>query len=302
MTEENEEKIPTGLVPIESVDQITFPITEHVAKAELPDSRQHSVGQKVLVKEGRVVLGTVPEHVTVVPHFDVINGVERILGEQKLEFQRKLMADAAGTRMMVTYTIPSIEKDIRPDEPGGDKTCLELHVSNNMLRSYTGLEAGGLRLVCANGMVAWGADHKFRRKPAEPLQVEQIGEAIMQGIQAFEDKMVPKWQEMSSETMTFDSAQRFLGMLNLPQVYFEQAIEELDKIKEQVLTMWLVYNIVTFLATHRASSLEKGRQIHAKVIGEINRKGYCYHGDKPHRICKAPMKNVTPKTEAPETE
>lgn len=192
-------------------------------------------------------IGVVSNKYALVRHEEVVKGFRKALG--KLDYEEKISTIKNGSRLFVTYKIPSIKVEVQK----GDFVALQFVAKNSYdgSRSFS-MVLGAFRLVCSNGMVIGKELFSFSQKHVSKGVVfdeNLLSERIEQIMGSFKNAL-PLMQKMVETPMSKDASKIFdAETLEFPKYLVEEAKQEYGR--AQMYNRWGFYNALTFAATHR---------------------------------------------------
>jgi hypothetical protein len=222
----------TGLFP-NILNRIEFPIENRKALYR-PDLNK--------------VIALMSTNYTVLTHTRAVETIFQALDGQRIQYEpNKLELMSDGNRMFLHLRHPEIYKigDL------GDKVQMETIVTNSFDGSLSfGIELGGERLVCSNGMRAYKQDLVMRRKHYvfEPKLL--IAEFINH-FSKFRKEVIPFFENCLTVKLKVKDGNDLVLNLDIAQKYKKQVLQLWKKDDEGTgRNLWTWYNCMTKVATH----------------------------------------------------
>lgn len=134
----------------------------------------------------------------------------------------------------------------------GDKVQLRLVARNSLDRtSRLGIELGGFRLVCKNGLMV-GKAFQYSRKHTAGLSVD-AAVGIFQDMLDKGPALMSQWESWTGHPTTTEFlAEAIAPSPYVPKGALDEIVERFEK--EKARSVWDAYNAITWYATHRLAT------------------------------------------------
>lgn len=205
---------------------------------------------KAVVKEDGKLISVMKNSYKLLSNREVISGVMEQLENLDSPFIVGTESFVCDEKMRINFEFPEI-KFI--DEMGGKKNESNLRLSVH--NSYDGSESvkfnwGALRLICSNGMTAFKTIANFNRRHTSGLSVHGLIEEINQ----VSDKipmLEKKIAEMNEKKASKKELEKIRAAMPAGANQYLDWVSENQK--ENIQTLWGVYNVLTYYASHAVS-------------------------------------------------
>jgi len=192
-------------------------------------------------------------------HDDVIAMAERAIKENP-EFgthTKQVCTLCDGGKMEAKFTFPDTKVDI---DGKGDKVSPSLAIRN----SYDGgwkfsILLGAFRWFCQNGQFVGKKIYMVKQFHYENLVLDTIQSEMVEALHKFSIQ-TKIWETWVDRVTTFDEYADVVDTMKLGQKDTEYIKEEVNKPENLVngkLTLWMLYNIFTYMITHTVKTQQK---------------------------------------------
>lgn len=220
------------------------------------------------------VLGVLPNSQFIISHDEAIERTEAAIKELGIEPEIgdfKLLNN--GSKLFVHYRLFTDAEKVWTDEEGKDDVLIPEFILRNGYDGKTtfGIDYGFYREICSNGARAL----VFGQRASRKAQMGDVDvDVIMTGVKQFLAK-VPElvWKKVISMTtlnvginFPIELRSQLIGHLS------NKLLEEYDVSVNQAqeknggnITQWALFNILTYLVTHRVGSYNRRRDLNQVV-------------------------------------
>jgi hypothetical protein len=233
---------------------------------------------KAIVSESGKVVAMASNRYKLVQHQDVLDVVETTFSKdpEASNFKKKVMLDNDGARMRAEYIFNDQSFMI-----GNEVLHPKVDVFNSCDLTWSaGIVMGGWRLICSNGAIASRKIASYRKKHMPALTMEEVKRSLDLGLKGM-NSLADVWQKWQSEPLALPYVETAITELHLNQKEETKLIElketesgtvlndwmtrEEIGIKQDPLTKWMMFNIVTQFTTHEISSEMRRIAIEAMI-------------------------------------
>lgn len=156
------------------------------------------------------------------------------------------------------YRFEKVTVEIDP----GDNLHPELHLYNSYDVTWPLIVAlGAYRLVCENGMVVEKTLFRFKKRHVLELERMNFKNDVSTVLSRF-DNQVKTWREWGTRPISLETYDKVMNTMEFGKKATGQIESKVNEDFEGFLfrgypqiTAWLLYNILTWYATHKAASL-----------------------------------------------
>lgn len=254
----------------EIIEQTNFPVSElpfitGSLKGDpyLDDNITLSIPDRKAIyrSDTNQVLGLLSDKYKILPHSQVVETTFNSLDKEKIEYQPKnIELLNNGGKLFLHLLLPEV---YRVGELGDD-IQMEIIISNSYDGSTSfGIELGGYRLVCSNGMRAWHKDIAVTKKHyiSEPQQfIQQFFMRLTQ----FKDEVIPFFNSCAELGIKKSEGIELISNLAIAKKYQREAAKEW--MNESEKSLWALYNVLTYVATHKVRSYMISRDLQLRAI------------------------------------
>ena len=203
-----------------------------------------------------------------VPHGQVVESVFSEFDKANIEYtpvQTELLGGGAHLYMHLrtpeVYTIGD----------KGDEVQMETIITNSYDgTSPFGMELGGNRLVCTNGMRAYRKDFSVTKKHYT-FNTDDVVQKFLEQVKKFKEIFLPFLQTCAEHKITPEQAFALIEGMEIANKYKKAATErwqEESKLLGQ--NQWALYNALTYVASHVAKTYMVRRGIEIQAFQTIN--------------------------------
>ena len=176
-------------------------------------------------------------------------------------------------RMRRSYRFSMVAMAINP----GDELYPELHLYNSYDTVWPLTVAlGAYRLVCKNGMVVWKKLFQFKKRHVLELEKMNFKKDVSTVLTRF-DSQVKTWREWQTRPISLETYDKVMNTMGFGKKATEQIESKVNEDFEGFLfrgcpqiTAWLLYNILTWYATHKAASLNHRVELEGRLRNAIS--------------------------------
>lgn len=261
------------------LDKVSFPVRElSVIKAEGDMDYSDGVGKKqhIIIPNRKAIyredtgkiLALPSKKYVLVPHGEVVESVFEALDKEKIDYvptQTQLIAD--GAHMYVHLQTP----EVYTIGDMSDEVKMEIVIRNSYDGSTPfGMELGGSRLVCSNGMRVYRKDLSINKKHYS-FNPQDIIEDFMKQVKRFKETFIPFMQTCARMEITAQEAITLIDSLQIAKKYQKATLIQWDvERKELGQNYWAFYNAITYVATHVVKSYMVRRGVEAEAYQIVN--------------------------------
>lgn len=225
------------------------------------------------------VLGVLPTSQFIIPHDEAIERVETAIKELGIEPKIgdfKLLKN--GSKLFVHYQLLRDAEKVWVDDEGKDDILIPEFILRNGYDGKTsfGIDYGFYRQICSNGARALVfGQRSSRRAQLGDVDVEVIMSGVKQFIAKVPEFLWTKCMKMTALNVDLNlpvslRAQLLGHMSNKLLEEYDVMVGNEQEKKGGNITEWALFNILTYLTTHRVHSYNRRRdlnQIVAKKFG-----------------------------------
>lgn len=113
---------------------------------------------------------------------------------------------------------------------------------------------GAFRLVCSNGMVVGVKISKIQAMHLGKIRPESVLLALGEAMEAF-SMQVDLWRGWVDRQLSIAHVEDAIDLLDFNEKEKTSVLNEVDESEE--MNLWMFYNVITALATHRMGSLDR---------------------------------------------
>lgn len=247
------------------IQQVRFPVSElsYINGYNSDDNIQLPIpGKKAIYRtDTNEILGLVGNKYQILPHSQVVETVFESLDKEKIEYTpTKCKVIGHGEKVFLHLLLPEVHQIGEL----GDGIQSEIIIKNSYDGTTSfGLELGGYRLVCKNGMRAWHKDLAVTKKHyiSEPiLFIQQFFTRLKQ----FKEELVPFFNSCAQLNIKKAEGIKLIGNLAIAKKYQQDAVR--IWMSEEQRSLWTLYNVLTYIATHSIQSYMVSRNIQLSAI------------------------------------
>lgn len=145
-------------------------------------------------------------------------------------------------------------KDVIAEPKKGDYVGMNLILENSYDGSFpVGIRLGALRLVCTNGMIVGETYSYIRKKHTQNLEIEDMFKGVVQSIEMFQNES-NVWQAWTEKEITAENALSIIKADEIAERHQENILGKLMAEDVDILTLWVIYNVITAYITHEVKS------------------------------------------------
>jgi len=252
---------------------VFFPVREETLKTV--DSGKIVNKKAIINSETNKVVSVVSDNYKLVSNLEITEWFENYLKETDVPFRRiGIYGNESGSKFWAKYRFPETISEIGPPRvtPFGKKVPDKVEMMATLQNSYDGslahgFDIGGYRLVCLNGlMVPMDNIHVWRQK--HTINFSDVVDTIAINFQTMKDHfeaVSKEWKALTQQEFNAKKTLTVLRALELSKMYQSWLAETYKDYRrnQKLNTMWDVYNMVTWFATH---VVEQRNRILAKQI------------------------------------
>jgi hypothetical protein len=207
------------------------------------------------------VLGLLSNKYKILPHSQVVETIFNSLDNEKVDYQPKnIEVLNNGGKLFLHLILPEVYQVGEL----GDDIQMEIIASNSYDGSTSfGIELGGYRLVCSNGMRAWHKDIAIAKRHyiSEPRQfIQQFFTKLKQ----FKDEVIPFFNSCAKLGIKKSEGVELISNLVIAEKYKRKAAQEW--MNESEKSLWSLYNVLTYVAAHIVKSYMVSRDLQLRAV------------------------------------
>jgi len=258
------------------MEEVTFPEIEEQPvmwgyHKEMHQAHKHKA---IVDRDSGKLFSIVSKDYKLIRHEEAIEEIEDLIydNEDLGEPTIKTSFYNDGGRMCRRYRFQKVAVEIDP----GDKLHPELHLYNSYDVTWPLIVIlGAYRLVCKNGMVVRKTLFRFKKRHVLELERMNFKEDVSTVLTRF-DIQVKAWRGWRTRLISLETYDKVMNTME----FGKKATEEIEsKVNEDFegflfrgypqITAWLLYNILTWYATHKAVSLNHRVELEGRLRAAI---------------------------------
>lgn len=265
----------------EIIKEVSFPVTElmeiqaiQATPSPYPDGigeekRIPVLNRKAIYREDTGKILALPsKKYNLILHGQVVESVFNEFDKAKIEYtpvKTELLGGGAHLYMHLrtpeVYTIGD----------SGDAIQMETIITNSYdCSSPFGMELGGNRLICTNGMRAYRKDMLVTKKHYT-FNTDEVVKKFLDQVKKFKEIFLPFLQTCAEYKVTPENAFVLIENMMLGKKYKRAATEQYHK-ESKLLgnNAWALYNALTYVATHVTKGYMVRRGVEIQAFRTIN--------------------------------
>lgn len=242
------------------------------------------------------------KYYAVIPHGEVVGKAREIINSLGLPFTEKTTMTNNGARLYHQFDFPTEQIEIPKSLVSvGDFVNMRITLTNSYdLSRKAGYEVGGLRKVCANGLMLFKSAFFYMYKHTGNFVFDKAVEELNKGIQSFRVDMLKQFEQLQETSLTQADGSVIISELKkanvLPEKYsnavqkiwdnpenanrvvpildaegneigYEEVMSDPDMDKAR--NLWTFYNAITLILTHMVLSHERRILMYQQVQKRI---------------------------------
>ena len=233
------------------------------------------VGQQIPIKSRKAIYrednGTILAVPTksyhLLPHSQIVETAFKAFDNAKIQYEPvKLEMPRNGAKMYLHLRSPEIYNI----GDHGDEIQMETIITNSYDGSAPfGMELGGNRKICANGMRAYRKDFAVTKKHYA-LNTADVVDQFMMQVKKFKEVLLPFFQSCAATGLDRKEAIEFISALTIAKKYQKLAVIQWGtESKTLGANNWALYNALTYVATHLTKSYMTRRDIELRTFSAM---------------------------------
>lgn len=198
-------------------------------------------------------------------HGKAVDIVFKGLDQEKIKYEPvKLELPRGGNKLFLHLRSP----EIYTIGDHGDEVQMETIVTNSYDRSTPfGLELGGYRKICSNGMRAWRKDFAVIRKHFTFDPQEMVQQFMMQ-VKRFREDLLPMLQAFQELKISKKAGFELISSLVIAKKY-QKAMTITWEQSQEDRNLWQLYNAMTYITTHVIKSYLVQRKMELRAFNIV---------------------------------
>ena len=259
------------------MEEVTFPQIEEqpVSWGYYRDLHDANRYKAIVDRDTGKLFSIVSKDYKLMRHEEAIEGIEDLIydNEDLGEPTIKTSFYNDGGRMCRTYRFKKVTVEIALK----DMLNPELRLYNSYDVSWPlTVVLAAYRLVCKNGMVVEETLFRFKKRHVLELERMNFKEDVSTVLTRF-DSQVKTWREWRTRPISLETYDKVMNTME----FGKKATEEIEsRVNEDFegflfrgypqITAWLLYNILTWYATHKAVSLNHRVELESRLRRAIS--------------------------------